>query len=194
MTTLPTGQRRYTRSYADFGTRPVELVPTDPRGDVYEGWMQVPLRLVRTKAHSNERIEFDQYVAGQLKRWIDYRAEHGWAANGLPKVSGPFEPPKPNAEAETPDWAVYIARAYFKPTHVILAGFTDVEELERQAALYGVDVWDARQTDSDAGMPTRSRINDVHTAPHDPMQFASVRRARLGLRRGDFLWNAKDFA
>lgn len=185
-TTLPTGQVRYTRSYTDFGTRPVELVTSDPRGDVIEGHLNVPLRLVGTKPHTNERLEFEAFIASNIKKWVEWRMRLGWVMSSRPSVKGPGDPFKDSPDAETPDWKVYIVRAYFKPTRTILAGFTDIEELERQARQFGVDLWAPKPTSSLEGQRTKAVIHDNRPF-EDPMQIAEQRRAQYGMKRSDLL-------
>ncbi len=186
MAEFATGQRRYTRSYADFGTRPVELVTAGTRGDLIEGHMRVPLRLVGTKQHSKERGEFEALIAQQVKKWVEWREELGWRMDSTPQVKGPFDPPIDNPDAEVPDWKEFHVTAYFRPNRPIYAGLEDVYEIEDQAKRFGIDLWDPKPISSLQNQRTRGVIVD-HRPFFDPMQDAEKRRQQYGLKRQDLL-------
>ncbi len=183
---MPTGQVRDTRSYTTFGTRPVELVTSDIRGDEIEGRMQVPDRLAYAKPHTNEHLELQQYIADQLKRWVEWREHMGWRLNSQPNVKGPCDPMVESPEAEMPDWKLYFVHAFFKPIKPILAGFEDVIEQERKAAMYGVDLWAPKPYSSLQGQRTKQVIYDSRPF-EDPMVIAEQRRQQYGMQRKDLL-------
>lgn len=180
-----TGQVRHTRSYTDFGSRPVELITPGGRGDLIEGHMRVPLRLVGTKPHTNERQEFEDYIAAQVRRWVEWREHLGWRIDSMPKVQGPIDPPIDNPLAEVPDWKEYHVRAYFRPTHPIYASFEDVYEIERQAKMFGVDLYKPKPVSS-LEHKTKAVIEDNRPF-HDPMKDAEERRQQYGLKREELL-------
>lgn len=189
--TLPAGQVRNVRSYARFGTRPVELVTSDPRGDLYEGDLRVPQELCKDMKDVQLKHRREQYIARYINRWVDAR-EHGALyphhrskLTSQPKVSGPFKAPVDNPEAESPDWVVYRVQAHFKPQETVLAGLTEIAEIERKAKLYGVNLWEPRRASN--RLPRTKRVINQTTPFDDPMQVAEARRQALGVKREDYL-------
>src|SRR3990167_5870125 len=135
----PAGEVRTVHSRSQFGGMRVPVFTPDPRGDLIEGHIRVPLKWTHTKPFTNERHQFTQYLAENIRRWVEWREHKGWRLNSKPKVRGPFEAPTTNALAEKPDWAIYTVSALFQPTEVMTLGLEDAYELRLRALRYGVD-------------------------------------------------------
>ena len=187
--TLPTGVRRHLPQGGQTRTTFVPLL-SPPNGEEFEAFIRVPTRLVKTKPFSNERHEFTKLVNGELKKWTEWRAKHGWTLVSKPKVNGPYDPPTPLTGAEPVDTAFgehkrYYVTARFKrdtPKWMPLDGMLWVHE---QAELYGIDLSKPiRDTGEGKG---RDVIVD-RTPTVDPMVRAEARRQRLGIKREDYLF------
>lgn len=188
--TFPTGTRRRLPQGGATRTSYVDLWPADQRGDLFQGFVRVPERLVGTKEHTNERLEFLSLIDANLKRWVEWKSKQGWKLNGTPKVSGPYEPPTPDAKSAPVDEAYgphkrYVITARFTretPLWIPLDGMLWIRE---QADMYGVDLFDSGIKDTgQRGVP---HIED-DTPAHNPMEFAAERREALGLTREELLW------
>ena len=180
---LPGGQRRRLPwSDTARGLR----VPLLSDGDLHEGYIEVPKRLVKAPEHSNAALEFNRLVGERLQRWIDWKAKKGWEIVGLPKVSGPHDPPveRTGMEAKTEDkW--YWVRAKFRRTFPQFVLLDDFLEIRDQAKRYGVDL----NAPKPASTPLPEPVDEITDSdpPHDPLKFAEERRQRLGLKRKDLL-------
>ena len=162
----------------------IPLYPGHVDGDLHEGFVRVPQRLVKTAPHTNERHEFDQFIGEQVAKWVAWKEKQGWFINGTPKVRGPFIPPSPRNEIVSPDVLKYGPHRRYH----ILARFTREEPqwiprdadiwLREQAITFDVDLHKQAPQSPDAKGET-----DIH----DPMQFAEARRQELGLTRKEFL-------
>lgn len=161
------------------------LVPvwhTSEKGDVFEGRFDVPIRLVRTSAHTNERAEFDQLVNSMLERWTQYRAAKGWVLNSKPKVTGPYEPPTEKTGDEVPDdHKVYMVHARFireEPLWVPLENAIAAIDKARQ---FGLDEPEDRK-------PWNDETNEDSGIIRDPLAWAEARRKKFGIRQEDYLY------
>ncbi len=187
--TLPSGTVRNTRSRSRFGTRSVELL-SPGLGDIREGDLRVPRELVADMKDVQLKHRRQQYITFYVNRWVAARERgqlyphYRTRLTDRPKVTGPFEAPKDNPDAESPDWVIYRVSAHFKPQETVLASFTDIAEIERRAEIFGVDLWDQRP---ESPMPKRTKavIQDDGKF-HDPMQIAEERRQALGIKREDY--------
>lgn len=188
--TRPTGTVRNVRSQTTHGTRPVELYAPDPRGDLREGDLRVPRELVADMQDVQLKHRRTEYIAGYVKRWVEARERgalyphYRTKLTGQPKVSGPFDAPTENPEAESPDWVIYRVRGYFKAQDTVLGSFTDVEEIERKAKLHGIDLWNSSQVET--FIPKPKRVIHQRTPFEDPMVVAERRRQELGVSRADY--------
>ena len=189
--TFPTGTVRNVRSQTTHGTRPVELVTSDPRGDLYEGDLRVPQELCADMKDVQLKHKREQYIARYINRWVEAR-EGGrlyphWRSKltSQPKVSGPFKAPVDNPNAESPDWLIYRVEAHFKPQETVLAGLTEIAEIERKAKLYGINLWEPRRASN--RLPRPKRVINQTTPFDDPIKVAEARRKELGVRREDYL-------
>jgi hypothetical protein len=188
--TKATGQVRNVRSLTTHGTRPVELVTSDPRGDVVEGQLSVPSELCADMKDVQLKQRRNDFIASHIRKWVEAR-ERGamWPhypqkLTGKPVISGPFKAPKDVPEAEDPDFFIYRVRAYFKPTETVLAGFSDISEIERKAQLFGVNLW---EQSPESPMNTRVRKVIRETGQfEDPIKVAEERRNALGVKREDY--------
>lgn len=169
----------------------VPMITPQPEGDVIEGRIRVPLRLVRTKEHSNERHEFDKLVRDSIKRWTDWRKQMGWEIASTPKVRGPYEPETLNAQAEKPDWMVYTITARFRLVVVASMPEEDWWFINRRAAMYGVDLWQPAAVETPLAKP-KAVIEDDGTPFHDPLEFAAERQRRQGQTQKDLLIGTED--
>ncbi len=188
--TLPTGTVRRLPRGGNHHTTMVEMVTADPRGDIVDGLIRVPDELTHSKEHSSERMKFDKLIAESLKRWIDWKLQHGWKVNGIPKVRGPFDPASesPDIEAEDIGFKWYFAEARFQRTTPMWIPIDGAEELDIQARRYGVDLWADRRPDTG----TSSGLGKSETDIHDPMKFAAERREHLGFKREDYLFDGSE--
>ena len=175
---LPTGMRHRVRSGM------VPLLPGNERGDLHEGFIRVPLRLVKADVHSNERHEFDRLVAQSIATWADWKQKQGWFIQGTPRVRGPFDPPS----ASPTEIAADIRKYGPHKRYTVHARFTreypkwiprDADTwFQEQAMTFDVDL---------RNQSPESPDEHVETAPHNPMEYAEARRQSLGLKRSDFL-------
>ena len=154
---------------------------TNVAGDLFEGRFKVPKRLVKTAPHTNQRTEFEALVRDNIQRWADWRAAKGWIMSGVPKVSGPYDPPTSNTGDEAPDdYAVYMVHARFKREEPLFVPLENAIAAVDKAEQYNLDPLEDRlpwnqDTKEDSGI-----VN--------PLEFAEERRKRLGLKREDFLF------
>lgn len=160
------------------------------QGDWIEGKIEVPVRLVRTAPHTNERHEFDRLIRENIARWTEWRKRKGWDIASKPRIGGPFDPPSPRTGVEVTDevkW--YFALARFKRTTPLYVGLDDVLETFDAAKKYGI-------------VPEKDPLpwNDVSgtedTGWIDPLVDAAADREKYGLRLADYrseeLWKAAD--
>ena len=187
--TKPTGIVRNARSYTTHGTRPVELVTSDPRGDLVEGQLTVRKELCADMKDVQLKQRRQEFISSHIRKWVEAR-ERGamWPhypqrLTTKPSISGPFKAPKDVPEAEDPDFFIYRVRAYFKPTETVLAGFSDISEIERKAEMFGINLWD-QSPESPMGR-VRKVIRD-NGKFEDPMKVAEERRKALGVKREDY--------
>lgn len=184
---LPEGTVRRPHSRTVLGGVRVPIITPDPEGDEIEGRMRVPLRLT---PHGMGRFsiqlqqERKQYIAGQLRRWVEWREHRGWRLNSKPHVSGPYDAPVARDGDERPDWAIYVVRALFVPTEIMTASLEDMLEINQQARRYGVDLWKRKAVES--ALP-RTRGKITSTPQDEPMAAAEKRRQAFGVKRSDYL-------
>lgn len=184
-------QRRLPRG-GHTRTPMVDLWPADRRGDLLQGFIRVPNRLVNAPEHSKEAREFNALIESQLKRWAEWRAKSGWTLTGEIRVNGPWDPPTegpgmPLDEADE-EHKRYIVTARFNrdtPLWMPIDGMLHIRDL---ADMYGVDLFTSDVKEYGAPVQTKRFIDSPEPA-HDPMQFAAERRRRLGLKREDFLFD-----
>ncbi len=181
----PAGEVRTVHSRSQFGGMRVPVFTPDPEGDVIEGHIRVPLKWTHTKPFTNDRHEFTQYIADNIRRWVEWREHKGWKLNSRPKVQGPFEAPTANAMAEKPDWAIYQVTAKFQPTELMTLGLEDAYEMRLRAQRYGVDTDKPKVTSTP--METGKDVIHDSGAFGDPMQTAEDRRKQYGMKREDLL-------
>lgn len=161
-------------------------VPLLSSGDLQEGYIEVPERLVKAPRHSNAALEFDRYVGEKLQAWLDWKAKLGWEIVGLPNVSGPHDPPveRSGLKPQTKDkW--YWVRARFRRTSPQFILLDDFLEIRDRAQRYGVDISAPKPPSTPLAKPV-GEIVDSEPA-HDPLKFAEERRRQLGLQRKDLL-------
>ena len=171
----------------------VDLWPADRRGDLIQGFIRVPIRLVNAPEHTKEKREFDALIESYLKRWAEWRAKSGWILKGEIRVNGPYDPPTEGPGMDPIDSGYdehkrYIVTARFNretPLWMPIDGMLHIRDL---ADMYGVDLFTSDV--KEYGAPERvAKHIDSPEAPHDPMQFAEERRKKLGLKREDFLFD-----
>lgn len=191
--TLPTGVRRHLPQGGMTRTTFVPLL-SDPKGDEFEAFIRVPMRLVKSRPLTNERHEFNKLVNEHLKQWTEWKAKHGWTLASKPKVQGPYDPPTPLTGAEPVDMQFgehkrYYVTARFKrdtPKWMPLDGMLWVHE---QAQRYGIDL---SKPIHDTGEGKGKAVIVDTEGGHDPMQVAEERRQRLGIKREDYLLGEDD--
>jgi hypothetical protein len=179
------GSVRDVHSRSQFGGMRVPVFTADPKGDEIEGHIRVPNEWTHTKPFTNERHQFKQYIAENIKRWVEWREHKGWRLNSKPLVRGPFEAPTPNAAAEKPDWSIYTVTAYFQPTEVMTLGLEDAYELRIRAQRYGIDIDKPKPVSTP--VETGKDVIVEHGPFDDPMVIAEARRQQYGLKREDLL-------
>lgn len=205
--TLPGDSRR--RMPAVSKNKRVPLWTPEPEGQLFQGIIRVPVRLCNTPEHTNARLEFNNLVVQNLRRWTEWRQRRGWFISEKPRVTGPFDPPENDrakakshqARAEQvigrsgevnavveydhgEELKWYMAEARFTREEPVYGRLEDLLELRHMALAYGID------PDRDPGL-----TNDLPEAKDelsfegglDPMVVAEERRQRLGLKRSDYL-------
>lgn len=184
------GSVRDVHSASQLGGVRVPVFTSDPKGDLIEGHIRVPLAWTHTQAHSAERQQRDAWLASNIKAWVEWREHKGWRLNSKPLVQGPFDAPTVNALAEAPDFAIYTVQAYFQPTALMTVGLDDGYELERRARMYGVDVSKPKPVST----PIETGPDVIYDSGRfdDPMVVAEQRRQAMGVRREDFLMGPLD--
>lgn len=206
--TLPSGTRRRVVKEHSLN-KVVPLLTANPKGEVLQGLIRVPLRLARTQEHTNERLEFDKLIRENLERWASWRLQRGWEITEKPRVRGPFNPPNSDRlktikftrrmekvlgksgkvnpvtsfdHAEEVLW--YFARARFKRIIPQYISLEDMLELNKMHRDYGIE------QDKDilpwTILPDAVAEMDAGDAP-DPMAFAEQLRQSHGHDRKDYL-------
>ncbi len=204
--TLPTGTRRQFPWKDSSRTMRVPLWTASPEGETLLGLIKVPVRLVGTAQHTNERLEFEAFLSKQLARWIEWRGKRGYMLTTRPKITGPFDPQgdgshdtksqmdratemlgsnggvKPITEYDRPEevkW--YWAQARFKLTNPIYARLDDILYLKELAALNDVDPSEDALPWNDPGEISVSGGSNI-------MEDAEARRVASGKKREDYLF------
>lgn len=186
--TLPAGQRRSFPWQETSLNKRVPLLPSDLEGEEHEGIIRVPNHLCGTEPHTNQRIEFEQLLADNIARWLEWKRRRGWHVVSRPRVGGPYEVPQgrvPNLADLVPDHKWYIVRARFKrevPAYIKLEDFLHQHDLARR---YNVDLSRPKPIQTPLPAP-QDEINDSGEM-HDPLRFAEERRRRLGINRKDYI-------
>lgn len=162
------------------GALKVPLWTALAKGQMFEGKIEIPARLAHSQPDTNARHEFERIVREHIHRWVEWRDARGWVIASFPKVRGPYDPPTPSERDEVDSslkW--YFVQARFTRKTPLYVGIDDFLHERDKAATYGVDIeadwlpWDVGDG-GDSGW-----IN--------PLEHAAQRRARLGLKRRDFL-------
>ncbi len=205
--TLPSGDRRSFPWKDNSRTLRVPLWPTSPQGQEVLGLIKVPLRLCWTPQHSNERLEFEKFLAEQVHRWIEWRGKRGWFIASRPKVTGPFDPqtdgdsqsqahmaratevlgksssvnPLPSQEEGDVKWFWVTAR--FSRTNPLYARLDDILFLKDLAKQNQVDPSADAHPWNDPSTETVTVDGGV-----DIMQAAEARRQKAGKKRADYLF------
>lgn len=162
------------------------MVTPEPEGDWIEGRIRVPHRLVRTKQHTNERLEFDALIRNNLKRWTDWRAAMGWTLASTPKVSGPWPAETPHEKAEAPDWAIYRVQARFQLSRPASMPEEDWWYISQQARRYGIDLWATAPVETPTAKP-KDVIEDDGTPFHNPLVEGAKTLAAHGRTQQEML-------
>ena len=183
---MPSGQVRYA-----LPRHHVPMVTPQAEGDVIEGRIRVPLKWVRTKPHTNERLAFNQFIREQLQRWTDWRARMGWEIASTPRVRGPFTAETANAQAEQPDWAVYTVTARFRLARPASMPEEDWWHISRMANRYGVDLWATAPTVTPVAKP-KMVIRDDGEPFHDPLVEGAKTLAAHGRTQKEMLIGTED--
>lgn len=189
---LPPGYQRRLPRGGHTRTPMVDLWPADRKGDLLQGFLRVPIRLVNAPEHSQEKREFDAFIEKNLKRWAEWRAKSGWKLTGEIRVNGPYDPPTEGPGMDPIDSTYeehkrYIITARFNrdtPLWMPIDGMLHIRDL---ADMYGVDLFTSDVKEYGASRAPASHIDSSEQA-HDPMQYAAERREALGLKREDFLF------
>jgi hypothetical protein len=182
---MPAGQVRHVHSQTALGGIRVPVFTADAKGDPFEGHIRVPNELVRTKPFTKERHRFQDLIASNVKRWVEWREHKGWRLNSKPKVKGPYDWPTANAQAEQPDYSLYVVTALFQPTETLSMSIDDAWELKRRAELFGVDTSKPKPTST----PIEAGPDVIFDSGpfRDPMVIAEERRQAMGVKREEFL-------
>lgn len=192
--TLPTGTVRRLPLGGTTRTTFVDLWPAHKDGDLFQGFIRVPLYLVGAKEHSNERHQFVRLVESNIKTWAEWKAKQGWRMTTVPKVTGPFDPPTEHKgtliDAAYPPHKRYLVMARFTRDEPQWAPLSAMLWINEQADMYGVDMRDSSELKDTGLQETKDVIIDNEPA-HNPMQFAEERRKRLGIKREDYLLDAE---
>lgn len=201
---------RFKRPWKD-GSRSmrVPVWTPDAKGQEFDGLARIPARLCHTAEHTNERLEFNRLIRGNIERWVGWRQQRGWEIASTPKVRGPFDPPQSD-EAKSKrftdratkvigksagvrsivtfdhseDLMWYFIRARFKRTAPMFIRLDDILEMRDMGQKYGVDLNADVSPENDLGRGAKYLEVD---GGEDPMVVAAERRARLGLNRADYL-------
>lgn len=186
-TTRFTGEQRRRvpyRSQAGACSLKVELVPDNPKGQLEEGLIRVPVRLCNAEPNTNEKHAFDRLVSENLQRWTEWRAARGYECVSTPIVRGPFDPPTPTTAADPVEADVkwYFAIARFRRTEPLWRPLEEVLYLTDMAEMYDVKP-------SADPLPWNEIKSTEDTGWIDPMVHAAERRKRLGLKRADYLFS-----
>ena len=185
--TLPSGTHRRLPRGGNTHSEMIRLYTADECGDVLEGLIRIPLRLIHAKPDTNEKLEFDALIRKSLERWTGWKAKQGWVLNSVPKVRGPFDPATEMSGALSPDQDVrwYFASAKFKREYPLWLPMDGYDWLWDKSTTYDIDLRAPRMPvhPLDRG---KAMISDSGPA-HDPLKFAEARRQELGLKRQDYL-------
>lgn len=169
----------------------VPMITPQPEGDPIEGRFRVPRRLVRTKEHTNERLEFEGVVKRAIRDWDAFRERLGWERVSKPKVRGPYDPPRANAQAEMPDWTIYTVTARFKPLRPMSMKEEDWWEMSHRAAMYGVDLWQPAPVETPL-VKSKAVITDDGTPFHNPLVEGAKTIAAHGRTQQELLIGTQD--
>lgn len=179
---------RHRRPWKDGSrTSLVELV--DPiRGTLRQAKFKVPVRLVKAIPHTNDGIEFEQYVYKAINRWKTWLMMEGWVMmGGRPKVLGPFDIPTSRpGEPVDPDFKEYHVRHFFHRDYPLYMKLDDALEINRLADVHDIDLNKAWRPW--AGSPNAKKNPDSDWV--DPLKYAEERRQRKGIKRKDYLMDS----
>ena len=187
--------------------RKVPLWTVEPEGQLFQGVIRVPLRLVQVPEHTNEALEFNKLIVDNLERWAEWRRRKGWMLAERPRVQGPFDPPEGDrigkfqeraekqigrsreATAVTEfdyadEFKWYTCEARFTREEPVYARLEDMLELRHLALTYGVDP--DRDPLPYTVLPEGKDVIDVQGGLN-PLVVAEERRQALGLKRADYL-------
>lgn len=170
----------------------VDLWPADRRGDLLQGFIRVPIRLVNAPEHSKEAQEFTALIDSSLKKWAEWRAKQGWKLTGEVTVEGPFNPPTESPGMDPIDSSYdehmrYVVTARFNRDSPLWMPIDAYLHVRDQADLYGIDLRTSDVKSYGAAKAPAKVIDATDIPAHDPMKYAAERREVLGLKREDYL-------
>lgn len=192
--TLPAGvQHRNPDAMGRHGS----MVPTytaTPKGDLHEGFIDLPKRLVKPFPLTNAWHEQQRTLEAAMSRWVEWKAKKGWRPVSKPKWQGPMDIPTATASDEMDgDRKRYWVSAMFVRTSPFWINTDAALWFRDQADLYAVDLM-GNQTPWTPETVGKKVINDPNPVFIDGLKVAEERRHELGLERKDFLFGPLDKA
>lgn len=187
--TLPTGVRHRNPDAAGRRSSTIPLMPADVRGDLKEGFIDLPKKYDRLVPHTNEFLARGKSFVEAFTRWCELMQKpKGWDWNKSikPRWRGPYPLPTATAKDEVDsDKSRWYVTAYFTRSSPFWIPMEAYDWLWEQSTTFDVNLRDSAKPWLDLGRG-KAVIED-NTPFVNPLEVAEARRQELGLKRKDFL-------